>query len=390
MKAFIDLIKTAATSGHRVRIRGGGSKDFLRPLYAQSSRELDLDNRPIIDLHTGACTGIGNYQASELVMTVNAGTPLAEVEAVLAQNNQMLPFEPPSFVHPEGLNSNISTAPSITPTIGGAVASALSGPRALMITGVRDFVLGVRVIDGQGNALRFGGEVMKNVAGYDVSRLMCGARGTLGVLTEVSLKVLPRPSCEVTLIFDFDATAAHLYTQSCLRTGVPVSAASWRAGIGEDADSVTKMGQLHLRLSATTAVLDDAMTRMNAPFKVMSEDTLFWNQLKNHQHEFFTTASDLWRVRCARADAEIVLPHDAQFDSWHEAGGEIRWLRPRAKGLWSSDVASKILRDLREVGRVQVWRSSFDIAPRNTPLSDARARIEHNIRRTFDPHSLFI
>ncbi len=386
MKAFIDLIKTAATSGQRVRIRGGGSKDFLRPLYAQNSRDLHLDSRPVIDLHTGACTGIGNYQASELVMTVNAGTPLAEVEAALAEKNQMLPFEPPSFVNREGLNSNILS----TPTIGGAVASALSGPRALMITGVRDFVLGVRVIDGCGNALRFGGEVMKNVAGYDVSRLMCGARGTLGVLTEVSLKVLPRPSCEVTLIFDFDATAAHLYTQKCLRTGVPVSAASWRAGADEDAGSVVKMGQLHLRLSATTAVLDDAMTRMNASFKVMSEAALFWGQLKNHQHEFFTTASDLWRVRCARADAEIVLPHDAKFDSWHEAGGEIRWLRPRTEGAWSSDVASKILRDLREVGRVQVWRSSFDIAPRNTPLSVARTRIEHNIRRTFDPHSLFI
>jgi glycolate oxidase FAD binding subunit len=132
------------------------------------------------------------------VITARAGTPLAEIEALLAANNQMLPFEPPHFSPPP----QAGEGPGETATLGGMVAAGLSGPRRPWGGSVRDAVLGVKLLNGRGEVLRFGGQVMKNVAGYDVSRLMAGALGTLGVLLEVSLKVLPRPACERTLVFE--------------------------------------------------------------------------------------------------------------------------------------------------------------------------------------------
>ena len=168
-----EAIRAAAASKVALHIQGGGSKAF----YGVPVNAAPL---PVTDYR-----GVVEYEPSELVISVRAGTPLKEVEAVLAERGQCLAFEPPHF--------------AASATIGGCVATGLSGPRRSYAGSVRDFVLGIRILDGKGEDLRFGGKVIKNVAGYDVSRLMVGAQGTLGVITEISFKVLPRPVTELTL-----------------------------------------------------------------------------------------------------------------------------------------------------------------------------------------------
>ena len=169
LQSWTERVRQAAANKTALRIRGGASKDFL----AQSLEGEPLDTREY--------SGITSYEPSELVVTVRAGTPLAELEAALAEQGQCLAFEPPHFSQPGQASA----------TVGGMVAAGLSGPARASVGGVRDFVLGLNLINGRGELLTFGGQVMKNVAGYDVSRLMAGARGTLGLLTEISLKVLP-------------------------------------------------------------------------------------------------------------------------------------------------------------------------------------------------------
>ena len=187
---FIERITQAHHARTPLRIRGGGSKDFFAP---PGQGEV-LDTRTL--------DGIRAYEPSELVVTVAAGTPLATLEAALREKNQYLPFEPPQFVWSQ------SSAAGSTTTVGGMVAAGLSGPARASAGSVRDYVLGVQIINGRGQPLRFGGQVIKNVAGYDVSRLMVGARGTLGLITEVSLKVLPLPAAEATLVFPVGQAAA--------------------------------------------------------------------------------------------------------------------------------------------------------------------------------------
>ncbi|HSN79634.1 MAG TPA: glycolate oxidase subunit GlcE, partial [Rhodoferax sp.] len=183
LQHLIEHIQTAATQRTPLRIRGGGSKDF----YGETLQgEL---------LETTAYHGIVSYEPSELVVTVRAGTPLAELEAALAEKGQCLAFEPPRFGTASG-------------TCGGMVAGGLSGPARASVGGVRDYVLGLQLINGRGEHLTFGGQVMKNVAGYDVSRLMVGAMGTLGLLTEISLTVLPVAPAEATLVFELDQASA--------------------------------------------------------------------------------------------------------------------------------------------------------------------------------------
>ncbi|HSN19471.1 MAG TPA: glycolate oxidase subunit GlcE, partial [Usitatibacter sp.] len=189
-----ERVRSAASARRALRIRGGGTKDF----YGGAPRGDEI-------VETAAHSGIVAYEPKELVLTVRAGTPLEEVERALAAERQMLPFEPPRFAAGPGLPPSASVGGA---TIGGAVASGLSGPRRPYAGAVRDFVLGTRIVNGRGEALAFGGRVIKNVAGYDVSRLMAGALGTLGVITEVSFKVLPKPAAETTLQFEFDEADA--------------------------------------------------------------------------------------------------------------------------------------------------------------------------------------
>jgi glycolate oxidase FAD binding subunit len=194
-------------------------------LLAAAAKPSTAAPAPAKPLDVSGHRGIVAYEPTELVITARAGTPLAEIEALLAANNQMLPFEPPHF--------------SEQTTLGGMVAAGLSGPRRPWGGSVRDAVLGVKLLNGRGEVLRLGGQVMKNVAGYDVSRLMVGAMGTLGVLLEVSVKVLPRPACERTLVFDSTTKPPRL-------SEMPISA------------SLELDGRLYLRLSASSRCVEMA------------------------------------------------------------------------------------------------------------------------------------
>ena len=202
-----ERIRQAAAAGTPLRIRGGGSKDF----YGQSLQGELLDTRGL--------TGIVNYEPSELVVTVRAGTPLAELEAALAEQGQYLPFEPPHFAQGGALA-----------TVGGTVAAGLNGPARASVGAARDYVLGAQLLNGKAELLTFGGQVMKNVAGYDVSRLLAGSMGTLGLIVEVSLKVLPRAVAEATLVFELDEARALQQLNAWGALPLPVNASCWHEG----------------------------------------------------------------------------------------------------------------------------------------------------------------
>ncbi|MDX2220294.1 MAG: glycolate oxidase subunit GlcE [Burkholderiales bacterium] len=332
-----DRLRAASASRMPLRILGGGSKDFLGAAGAGDS------------LSTTALAGIVDYEPKELVLTVRAGTPLAEVEQVLADAGQMLPFEPPHF--------------GSSATIGGTVATGLSGPRRAYAGAVRDFMLGARILDGTGQDLSFGGRVIKNVAGYDVTRLMAGAMGTLGVLVEMSFKVLPKPAAEATLRLEMDAAAAIERMNLWAASPLPLSATSWHDG------------QLHVRLSGAVAGVAAAVAKIGGE-RVESGDA-FWRDLREQSHAFFASASSLVRVAVpAITHANI---RNAPLAQWIEWGGAQRWLR---------DVED--LGALRESvsamgGHVTCFRGGLPGARVFHPLPAALVPLHQRLKLTFDP-----
>ncbi|MBX6393515.1 MAG: glycolate oxidase subunit GlcE, partial [Burkholderiales bacterium] len=281
---------------------------------------------------------------------VRAGTPLEEVERTLAERNQMLAFEPPRFA-PGG-------------TIGGAVASGLSGPRRQAVGAVRDFVLGVRMLDGRGNDLRFGGRVMKNVAGYDVSRLMAGALGTLGVLTEISLKVLPRPAAEATLRFEMPEAVAIQTINTWLARPLPISASAWQDG------------ELLVRLSGARVAVESACARLGGERVDDAED--YWRSVRDHTAAFFRTDEPLWRVSVPSTAKPLELP-GAQFIEW---GGALRWLVTEAD--------ARTVRAAAEArgGHATLFRGGDGQTPVFHPLPPVAMDIHRRLKREFDPHGI--
>lgn len=332
-----DRLRAASAAGMPLRITGGGSKDFLGAPGSGDS------------LSTTALTGIVDYEPKELVLTVRAGTPLAEVERVLAEAGQMLPFEPPHF------------APSAT--IGGTVATGLSGPRRAYTGAVRDFMLGVRILDGSGQDLSFGGRVIKNVAGYDLTRLMAGAMGTLGVLLEISFKVLPKPAAETTLCLESDAAAAIERMNLWAGSPLPLSATAWHDG------------RLHVRLSGTVAGVAAAAARIGG--EQVGQADAFWQALREQTHAFFQSASSLVRVAVpATTHANI---RGASGEQWIDWGGAQRWLR---------DVED--IEALRESvselgGHVTCFRNGPPGMRVFHPLPAALVALHQRLKRTFDP-----
>jgi glycolate oxidase FAD binding subunit len=341
IQAWRERIRAAAADGRPVHIRGGGSKDFYgRPALG------DL-------LDTRMCRGIVNYEPSELVVTVRAGTPLAELEAVLAERGQMLAFEPPHFA-PGG-------------TVGGCVAAGLAGPRRAAVGGVRDFVLGARMIDGRGELLHFGGEVMKNVAGYDVSRVLAGSLGTLGLIVEVSLKVLPRPVAEATLRFSMDeATALH---QLNVWGGqpLPVSASVWHDGV------------LTLRLSGAAAAVDAAVARLGGERLPDAVADVFWPGVRDQSDAFFNGDAPLWRLSVPGDALAASLPGE-QLVEW---GGAQRWLR--------SEVSAKEIRARAEAlgGHAMLFRHGERRGAVFHPLPATLMALQRNLKNAFDPAGVF-
>ena len=254
-----DRVRAAASDGQRLHIIGGNSKAFY-------GNPVQQHNTTIIE--TRIHQGVTSYEPSELVLTARAGTPLAEIEALLAENGQMLPFEPPHYAEHA--------------TFGGAIAAGLSGSRRPFSGAVRDFVLGCRIINGKGEIMQFGGEVMKNVAGYDVSRLMAAAMGTLGLLLEVSVKVLPLPQAESTQVLASDRQQALKKMQQLNQGTLPVSAMLY------------ENEKLYVRLSGAQSAVTAAEKKLGGEPLLHANN--FWQQVNNQQHPFFQTNKPLWRL----------------------------------------------------------------------------------------------
>lgn len=327
-------VAAAHASGTPLRIVGSGSKSFLGT--KPSGEQLSVAEH----------CGILRYEPKELVITARAGTTLSEVEAALAEHNQMLAFEPPHF----GPNA----------TLGGTIACNLSGPRRPFAGAARDFVLGVRLINGRGEILRFGGEVMKNVAGYDLSRLMAGAYGTLGVLLDVTLKVLPRPSAAYTLVQQRDAADAILTMNRWAGEPLPLTACAYDGDI------------LYARLEGHDSAVQAAHARLGGE---VVEDETFWTRLREHQLQFFHDHRPLWRVATAPAASPLTVSGKSLVD-W---GGALRWIKTEAP----AEAVRAIAR--RAGGHATLFRSDAATTPAFEPLTPALRTLHQRIKAAFDP-----
>jgi len=349
LQEFRARIAAAHAARTPLRLRGGGTKDW----YGQASAGDVFDTR--------SYHGIVDYEPSELVVTARCGTPLAELEQALAQQNQMLAFEPPHF------------GPGAT--VGGMVASGLSGPRRQGVGALRDFVLGVDLIDGRGELLRFGGKVMKNVAGYDVSRLLAGSLGTLGLVASVSLKVLPRPVRETTLLFEIDQGLALQRLNAWGGRALPISSSAWEGG------------RLALRLSGAGAAVDAAARELGGAHggEIMADADAFWHGLREQRAEFFSSldagGSALWRLAVPPTTPPLNLP-GRQLIEW---GGGQRWLRADA------DANAEAIRATAAGcgGHATLFRGGDKRAGVFSPLQPALARIHRRLKDTFDPAGIF-
>lgn len=336
LEAFAEQIRRAREAMHPLDIVGGGTKSF----YGRAT-----SGEP---LATGDFRGIVEYEPAELVVTALAGTRLDELESVLARERQMLAFEPPSF--------------GATSTIGGVVAAGLSGPRRPYAGAVRDSVLGVEIMTADAEVLRFGGQVMKNVAGYDVSRLMAGSLGTLGLLLSVSLKVMPLPECERTLVWQRGAGEAQRLMRDIARRPWPVSAMAF----AEET--------LRVRLSGSADGVEEAAAVLAADG---DEDGAFWRRLNEQRLDFFADPTPLWRLSVPPAAGRIDLPGVWLCD-W---GGALRWLKTTAP-------ASAIRAQAQAAGgHATLFRGTDDLP--FTPLDRVNATIHERLKAAFDPNRLF-
>ncbi|WP_346796198.1 glycolate oxidase subunit GlcE [Halomonas sp. Bachu 37] len=300
--------------------------------------------------------GIVHYDPVELVVTVRAGTPVEELEAALARQNQLLPFEPPRF----GSDS----------TIGGVVATGLSGPRRPWAGAVRDFVLGTRVITQEGKLLRFGGEVMKNVAGYDLSRLMTGAQGTLGVLSEISFKVLPVPTATHSLVLELPLDEAMQKLAELGRQPLPITAAAWHAGL------------LHLRLEGGNSSVEATRERLGGE----PLESTFWQELRDQRLAFFQCqpGQSLWRLSLPPHTPPLDLDV-AQDNIFHDWAGSQRWVK-------TSLDADTLRRACRLAGgHATCFTPQHETAEFEpfTPLDPIVAKYHRNLKTELDEHGIF-
>ena len=332
-------IEDAVSSKNKLCIAAGNTKYF----YGRT---------PIGDvLDVSEHSGVVNYEPTELVITVRAGTKLTELEALLAEQNQMLAFGPPNF--------------GGSATIGGTVACNFSGPSRPFAGAVRDHVLGCRLINGKAQVLRFGGEVMKNVAGYDVSRLMCGAMGTLGVLLDVSLRVVPKPEETVTVVIEMSAEDALVRMHRIGLKAHPVSATCFD---GE---------RLYVRLSGAAGAVKAA--RQTVGGDALHDGDAFWLKVKEQQHAFFQSEYPLWRLS---------LPSNAPvFDiagkTFYEWSGAQRWL--------SSDVSSAVIRGTAAEfgGHATQFKNHLNRNDVFHPLAPGIEKLHRNLKNAFDPEGVF-
>jgi glycolate oxidase FAD binding subunit len=337
IESFAKAIREAAARRSPLRLRGGGSKDF----YGNALRGEILDTRRY--------AGIAAYEPTELVVTVRCGTPLDELEAILAANHQILPFEPPHF-GPEA-------------TVGGCVAAGLSGPRRSSAGALRDFVLGLKLLDGRGQALSFGGQVMKNVAGYDVSRLVAGSLGTLGLIAEVSLKLAPRPEAEATRRLEMPQERALELMNRWAGQPLPISATAWCDG------------ELTVRLSGSAAGVRAAAAKIGGTVI----DEAFWTGIREQSDGFFSGAEALWRLAVPSTSPPIDIA-GRQLVEW---GGGLRWLKSNANATAIRDAVKRLK------GHATLFRAADKSAGCFSPLEPVLERVHRELKSAFDPAGIF-
>lgn len=352
---LVEQIRAATADATALRIRGGGSKDF----YGQSLQGEILDTR--------ALNGIVSYEPSELVVTARAGTALAELEAVLAGQSQHLAFEPPHF--------------GIGATVGGMVAAGLAGPARPAAGAVRDYVLGAQMVNGKAEVLSFGGQVMKNVAGYDVSRLLTGSLGTLGLITEVSLKVLPVATAQATLVFELDQAIALQQLNAWAGRPLPLNASCWGLEQGR--------GCLHVRLRGAMAAVQAACKSMGGERRDDDAAAGAWNALREQTLPFFKLEGDrcLWRLSVPDATGVLKLNpgEDAGLIEW---GGALRWVKAPAHAAASLRAAVDAVG-----GTATLFRYAVGDTARQQAVFHALAaplhRIHRALKQQFDPAAIF-
>jgi glycolate oxidase FAD binding subunit len=338
LKGLIETVQAAHRTGEALEITGNGTKGFY-------GREVEGQRLSLAEYRW-----IIAYEPTELVITARAGTPLDEFEAALSREGQMLGFEPPRFGNGA--------------TLGGTVACGLSGPRRPYAGAVRDFVLGVKCINGQGEVLRFGGQVMKNVAGFDISRLMVGAMGTLGILLEVSLKVLPKPETELTLQQKMGEPEAIEFMNRLAGQPWPLSAACHYGGV------------CYLRLSGMESAVRAASRAIGGD--VVPDGVRFWEDVREQRHPFFLGDQPLWRLSVPPATPIIELDGDG-FIEW---GGAQRWYKT---GL----VAEAVRQAARaHGGHATLFRGGDRQGEVFTPLSPAMEKIHRRLKTAFDPKGI--
>ncbi|HWQ38479.1 MAG TPA: glycolate oxidase subunit GlcE [Burkholderiales bacterium] len=337
IEQFSATIREAAAQRRALRIRGGGTKDFYG---------VRLEGEP---LDTRRYSGVVEYEPTELVLTARAGTPLSEIESILAAQGQMLAFEPPHF----GPHA----------TFGGCIAAGFSGPRRAYAGAARDFVLGVRMLNADGEDLRFGGQVMKNVAGYDLSRLLAGSFGTLGLILEISIKVLPRPQTEHTRVFEMSEARAIESMNRWAGQPLPVSATCFVDGA------------LYLRLSGAASAVAAAQRRLGG--NEVPADAQFWRSIREHSHPFFRRSPMLWRLSLKSTTAPLDL--GPTLLEWN---GSLRWI---AAALDPAPVHAAA----RKAGGYATLFRAPERSAGAVYLPESLLAITRQLKRAMDPHGIF-
>ena len=363
---FKERIKQAGAAGHSLRIQGGNTKHF----YGEHTASFDV-------LDTREYAGVVSYEPSELVVTVRAGTPLVQLEQLLSTQGQCLAYEPPHF--------------GASATVGGMVAAGLAGPSRANVGGVRDHVLGAKMINGLGEELTFGGQVMKNVAGYDVSRALAGSMGTLGLITEVSLKVLPLAPAEATLMCKLSQHDALELLHRWGGQALPLNASAWV----HDTISQPAQDLLFVRLRGAVAAVESACPRMIADVQAVggsasrmdnAQASQDWQAGREQTLPFFHAPSPelcLWRLSLPQTAPVLNLPY-ATYIEWH---GGLRW-------LWAPASAAAQLREAAHQagGHATLFRRA-QAGTHNTPvfseLPAVQQRIQRELQKQFDPHGVF-
>jgi glycolate oxidase FAD binding subunit len=350
LQTLIDRIHDAARANGQLDIRGGGSKSF----YGEAPQGEPFD--------VTGLSGISSYEPTELVVTARCGTRLAELEETLAEKGQCLPFEPPHF------------GPGAT--VGGMVASGLAGPARAAVGGVRDYVLGATLLNGKGELLSFGGQVMKNVAGYDVSRLLAGSMGTLGVICEVSLKVLPIAPASATLRFAMDQQQALDNLNRWAGQPLPLNASAWWNDT------------LLLRLRGAMAAVNAAIETLGGEMIEASAGTAFWHGLREQSDEYFVGArtavesghgARLWRLSVPSTSPPLTLAGE-QLVEW---GGAQRWLCTALPSAQVRDAAARL------GGHATLFRGVGKPGGAFAPLQSPLDRIHRELKKAFDPAGVF-